>query len=39
MKFVLYIAAGLVIREGTENLVDPQKEAGENYARRRKARK
>ena len=26
MKFLLYIAAGLGIREGTENLVDPKKE-------------
>ena len=34
MKFVLYVAAGLGIREGTENLVDPQKESGEDYARR-----
>ena len=34
MKCVLYIAAGLGIREGTENLVDPQKESGEDYARR-----
>ena len=33
MKFVLYVAAGLGIREGTENLVDPQKESGEDYSR------
>ena len=26
MKFVLYIGTGFGIREGTENLVDPQKE-------------
>ena len=32
MKCVLYIAAGLGIREGTENIVDPQKESGEDYA-------
>ena len=30
----MYIAAGLGMREGTENLVDPQKESGEDYARR-----
>ena len=34
MKFVLYIGAGLGIREGTENLVDQQKESGEDYTRR-----
>ena len=34
MKFVLYIAAGLGIKEGTENLVDLQKESGEDFARR-----
>ena len=27
-------AAGLGIREGTENLVDPQKKSGEDFARR-----
>ena len=34
MKFVLHITAGLGIREGMENLVDPQKESGEDFARR-----
>ena len=34
MKFVLNIAAGLGIREGRKNLVDPQKESGEGFARR-----
>ena len=34
MKFVLYVAAGLGIKEGTENLVDPQKESGDDYARK-----
>ena len=28
------VAAGLGIREGTENLGEPQKESGEDYARR-----
>ena len=31
---MLFIAAGLGIEEGTENLVDPQKGSGEDYARR-----
>ena len=30
MKFVLYVAAGLGIREETENLADPQKESDED---------
>ena len=34
MKFVLYVAAGLGIREGTENLVNPQKESEEDFVRR-----
>ena len=34
MKFVLYVAAGVGIREVIENLVDPQKESGEDFARR-----
>ena len=34
MKFVLYIAAGVGIREETENLVDLQTESGEDFARR-----
>ena len=34
MKFVLYIAAGLGIKEGTENLVDLQKESGEDFTKR-----
>ena len=34
MKFIRYVAARLGIREGTENLVDPQKESGEDYTRR-----
>ena len=33
IKFILCIAAGLGIREGTEKLVNPQKESGEDYAR------
>ena len=34
MKFVLYVAAGIGAREVTENLVNPKKESGEDYARR-----
>ena len=34
MKFVLYVAAGVGIREGRDNLVDPQKESEEDFARR-----
>ena len=34
MKFMLFVAAGLGIREGPENLVDPQKESGEDYKRK-----
>ena len=34
MKFVLFVAARLGIREETENLVNPQKKSGEVYARR-----
>ena len=34
IKVVLYIAAGVGIRERTENLVGPQKESGEDFARR-----
>ena len=34
MKFVLYVAAGVGIREGRDNLVYPQKESGEDFARR-----
>ena len=35
MKFIRYVAARLGIREGTENLVDLQKESGEEYALRK----
>ena len=34
MKFLLYIAAGIGERKGTENLENPEKESGEDYARR-----
>ena len=34
MKFVLYVAAGIEIREGMEHLVDPKKESSEDYVRR-----
>ena len=34
MKFVLYVAVGIRERERTENLVGPQKESGEDFARR-----
>ena len=34
MKFVLYVAAGVGIREGMDNLVDPRKGSGEDLARR-----
>ena len=34
MKFVLYAAARVGIREGRDNLVDPQNESGEDFARR-----
>ena len=34
MKFMLYVAAGLGIREGRDNLLDPQKDSGEDFARR-----
>ena len=34
MKIVLYVAAGIGEREGTENLVNPKKESGEDYAKR-----
>ena len=34
MKFVLYVAARIGEREGTENLVNPKKESGEDYAMR-----
>ena len=34
MKIVLYVAAGIGEREGTENLVNPKKESGEDYVRR-----
>ena len=34
MKFVLYLAAGVEVQEGMENPVDPQKESGEEFARR-----
>ena len=29
MKFLLYVAAGIRERDGTENLVNPKKESGE----------
>ena len=34
MKFVLYVATGVEIPEGMDNLVDPQKESGEDFERR-----
>ena len=34
MKFVFYVAAGLGIKERTENIVDPQKKSGKDYVRR-----
>ena len=44
MKCMLYVPAGLGIREGTENLVDPQKQSGEDpriseESQKRKAKK
>ena len=34
IKFVLNVAAGEGIREGRDNLVDPQKKSGEGFGRR-----
>ena len=34
IKFILYIAAGVGIQEGRDDLVDPQKESAEDFARR-----